>query len=241
MNEEQLASALSTHIDAMLTGHPTAVEDAPEELPELLSLAGQLATIELPPHPSFGPKLKKSLLDRQRGGKGSPGGWGGMPGTLLLGLVAIILALGAITITAALTVTLLIPQPTPHLNLTPPHVPPTGAGPMEATTTAFPTPLPTLTPQMPPAVTPTVFPTKTPSPTTTLIPTLPSTVDTVQTTPVDVTVELGDLLPGLPSGSNDLPDSDDHGGSPGDHNRGHGNDDDHHDDDNPGREHGNSN
>jgi hypothetical protein len=237
MNEEQLASALSTHIDAMLTGQPTAVEDAPEELPELLILAGQLATIDLPPHPSFGPKLKKSLLDRQRGGKRSSGRWGGLHGTLLLGLVATIIAVGAITITAALTITLMFPQPILHLNLTP-RTSPTDVVPMEVTAPVHPTTTPTFPSTISPTVTPTVVPTETPSPTATLIPTLPSTVDTMQRTTVDVTVELGELIPGLPPGGDDQVDSDDHGGGPGDNNRGHGNDDDHHDEDNPGRGHG---
>lgn len=171
MNEEQLASALSVQIDAMLTGQPMPVEDGPEELRQLLALADQLAVIDLPPRPAFGQQLKQSLLDQQRGGRGSPTGLGGMSSLVILGLIALMGVIGIGTIITILAVTLLLPQRTPLPTSTPPLLspipiftptivpsPPMSTRTAEATTTEIDTIQP------PSSTTDRLVPTTTPSP-----------------------------------------------------------------------------
>ncbi|UCG12573.1 MAG: hypothetical protein JSU72_19130 [Deltaproteobacteria bacterium] len=120
MNEEELAIALSAHIDAVLTGQPMPTEDGPEELKQLLSLAGQLADIDLAPRPAFGQHLKRSLLDQGRGGHGGPGGSGGRPPLLMLGLMAVMGIIGLGIIAALLAVSSVFPERNePNLLLTP--------------------------------------------------------------------------------------------------------------------------
>lgn len=110
MNEEEFAIALSAHIDAVLTGQPMPTEDGPEELEQLLSLAGQLADIDLAPRPAFGQQLRRSLLDQGRGGHGGPGGSGGGPPLLMLGLMAVMGIIGLGIIAVLLAVSTVFPE-----------------------------------------------------------------------------------------------------------------------------------
>ncbi len=145
-DEGQLASALSTHIDAMLAGQSMPLKDGPEELRQLLHLAGQLATIDLPPRPAFDQQLKRSLLKRDHGGSSGSARSSGMLSLMILGLVALVGIFGIGTSIAILAVTWLLPQrnvlptSTPHMpslttTLTPiiTPVPPTLMPTVEAT------------------------------------------------------------------------------------------------------------
>lgn len=191
MNDEQLASALSAHIDAVLAGQPTPVEDGPQELVQLLVLADQLAASDVSPRPAFGQRLKRSLLDRQGGGSGGSAGLGGPPWLVILGLVVVMGIIGMGAITANLAVKHLLPQRTPLPTSTPDML----------------SPITTLMPTIAP-VTPT--PTRTPAATT-------RPVDTAQPTPASATDRLAptaspapdfplDLVP-HPAGSNHAGDS----------------------------------
>ncbi len=110
VDEERLADALSTHIDAILAGQPLPLEDSPEELRQLLGLADQLTAIDLPPRPAFDQQIRQSLSGRHRGGNGGPTHSGNMPLLLVLGLVALIGIIGVIALTAAVVVGTLLPQ-----------------------------------------------------------------------------------------------------------------------------------
>jgi hypothetical protein len=108
MDEEKLASALSAQIDAVLAGQQLPVEDEPEEVRQLLALVEPLAAVDVQPRPAFGHQLKRSLLDRGRGGGAS--GLGGPPSWLMLALVAVVSLVGLRVLGAILAVTVVLPQ-----------------------------------------------------------------------------------------------------------------------------------
>ncbi len=110
IDEEQLAGALSAHIDGILAGQPLPREDSPEELRQLLDLADQLAAIDLPPRPAFDQHIKQSLLRRRGGGNGSLARFGNTPLLLVLGLVALMGLIGMVALTVTLVVKVLLPQ-----------------------------------------------------------------------------------------------------------------------------------
>jgi hypothetical protein len=110
LDEEQLAGALSAHIDAILAGQPLPLEDGPEELKQLLDLADQLAEIDLPSRPAFDQHIKRSLFGPRGGGNGGLTRLGTMPLLLVLGLVALTGIIGVGVLTATLVVGLLLPQ-----------------------------------------------------------------------------------------------------------------------------------
>ena len=158
MNEELLASDLSTHIDAILAGQPALAEDSPEEVRQLIGLANQLAAIDLLPRPAFGQQLKQTLTDRQPRGHGRPGGASRLSGFVLLVMVALIGTIGMATLTIALSVTLLLSQGNP-LQTSPLRT--QTAVPLLTTETvpALSTPIPSMTPEATPTCVGTVQPT----------------------------------------------------------------------------------
>jgi len=109
IDEEQLAGALSAHIDAILVGQPLPLEDGPEELKQLLDLADQLAAIDLPPRPAFDQQIKQLLFGRRGGGNGGLTRLGNMPLLFVLGLVALMGIIGMGVLIATLAVGLLLP------------------------------------------------------------------------------------------------------------------------------------
>jgi hypothetical protein len=109
MDEEKLASALSAQIDAVLAGQRLAVEDEPEEVRQLLALVEPLVAVDVQPRPAFGHQLKRSLLDRGRGGGGASG-LGGPPSWLMLALVAVVSLVGLGVLGVILTATVVLPQ-----------------------------------------------------------------------------------------------------------------------------------
>ena len=109
IDEEQLAGALSAHIDAILVGQPLPLEDGPEELKQLLNLADQLAAIDLPPRPAFDQQIKQLLFGRRGGGNGGLTRLSNMPLLFVLGLVALMGIIGMGVLIATLAVGLLLP------------------------------------------------------------------------------------------------------------------------------------
>src|SRR5262245_58166516 len=64
MNEEQLADALTQHLDALLAGDPLP-DQPPEEIAQLLALAEALEPLAPQARPEFGVSLKHSLLNKR--------------------------------------------------------------------------------------------------------------------------------------------------------------------------------
>lgn len=234
MNDEQLATTLAQHLDALLADE--TLLEAPAELAELLEVAQTLSLAAPAPRPEFGPMLKESLLRSAAGGNVQPPA----NGTLFSHPLFLVLVAGALillVILATLRERLAFNDP-------------------PATTTASPALAPLQmesTPaQLTPAATATVT-TELTKPSRAGDSLTPSWVAPTATTIVDVlpsltnTVESGleillpaNLAPGQPdSGGGDNNSSRDNSSGAGqsdDHNRGHGNDSDHHDQDNPGHE-----
>jgi len=211
MNEEQLAQALSTHIDALLAGRPLSIEDAPEELQSLLSLAGQLAAIDLPPDPAFSARLQQSLRQQLPKGPSGPAGGGNIPPVVILGIVALIGLVGALGVTVLLSATLVLTGPTPQPPQTPTLASPV-ASPTATPATSTHTPSPSATPAI--TDTPMVIDTVLPAPASAEDRLTPKTAP-----PAGVTPALLDRPPGATPPSADSED-----------NESHPHDDHHHDD-----------
>ncbi len=202
MDEEQLASALSAHMDAMLAGQPLPVEDGPEEVRQLLALAEQLATGDLLPRPAFGQQLRRSLLDRGHGGGSGTSGSGGLPSWLVLVLGAVVSLMGMGALAVILAVTVVLPQHNPRPTPTLPAPSPTAM------------PAPTGAPVLP---TPRPSAKATATHVDTIRPTLGPTTDQLapKATPSSILpLERGDQLTGGSTGGDsngDSPHTDDHG------------------------------
>lgn len=173
--EEALAGSLSANIDAILGGEPAILiagtED--EELEELLNLADELSSFDLPPRPEFGPQLKAALLPQASPPANAPSG-GFLSNKVWLALMTIVLiGIGLMAVTGVMGTLLFVmlrsDEDTPAIS-------PTGTAtttsiPTLTPTTAFVIDVPTHTPTPPPSPTDTsVPPTATPTPSVTPTP-----------------------------------------------------------------------
>lgn len=235
MTEQERADALAEQLDALLTGTPPT-SPPPDELAELLQVAGQLTAAAPAPRPEFGPALKESLL--KTGLQGGPA-TATAGGSLSHGLLAVIIGGVIITLVALglLAGSMWFNRATPTPNQSPAPAataddsrPAGDSRPTPPAAEATIAPQATLTNQ---AADTLAAPSPAPSPTL-ILDVMPPLTDTVEAT--GQPISLPELIPGQPSsGSGDDADDDGGNGGGGDHNRGHGNDPDHHDEDNPGR------
>lgn len=198
MNEEQLASLLAEHLDAILAGGPIP-DDLPPEVADLLGIAPPLADAAPTARPEFGADLKETLHAPD-----NDGGTGSGPGAdnstlfavgigllvLLAGgaLVSLLIFAGARTGLSATTAPTPAPvetQPTASVTASPAPTQATVAPSQVITTTATIEPSASPTPAQ---VEPTASPTVTPTP---IIDVLPAV-----TVSVDVQVNPPSLSPG---------------------------------------------